>query len=92
MRLLLVFSTIFVLLWLAWFAPRRLAWRDGARLAIAWGVAGLAIFADPARYRSIHAFYGFKRSPVEVLNYSADIAGLWSAAPDSLMWSWLHGV
>ena len=39
----LFFLTILVVLWLAWFAPRRLAWRDGARLAIAWGVAGLAI-------------------------------------------------
>ena len=37
-------------------------------------------------YRSIHASYGFKRSPVEVVNYSADIAGLWSVSPDSLLW------
>ena len=35
---------------------------------------------------SIHAFYGFKRSPVEVVNYSADVAGLWSVSPDSLLW------
>jgi hypothetical protein len=84
------FLTIFVLLWLAWFAPRRLAWRDGARLAVAWIFAGLAISPILLGYRAIHAAYGFKRSPVEVLNYSADISGLWSAAPDSLMWSWLH--
>jgi hypothetical protein len=37
-------------------------------------------------YRSIHAAYGFKRSPVEIVNYSADIAGLWSASADSLLW------
>jgi hypothetical protein len=86
----LFFLTIFVLLWLAWFAPRRLAWRDGARLAVAWGVACLAISPILLGYRAIHTLYGFKRSPVEVLNYSADVSGLWSAAPDSLMWSWLH--
>jgi len=86
----LFFLTILVFLWLAWFAPRRLALRDVGRLAVAWGVAGLAIAPVLLGYRSIHAFYGFKRSPVEVLNYSADVAGLWSAAPDSLMWSWLH--
>jgi hypothetical protein len=85
------FLTIFVLLWLAWFAPRRLERRDGARLAIAWGAAGLAILPVLLGYRAIHAAYGFRRSPVEVLNYSADIAGLWSAAPDSLLWRWLHG-
>ena len=28
--------------------------------------------------------------PVEVVNYSADVAGLLSASPDSLLWSWLH--
>ena len=84
------FLTIFVLLWLAWFAPGRLARRDGARLAVAWGLAGLAMSPILLGYRAIHASYGFKRSPVEVLNYSADISGLWSASPDSLMWSWLH--
>jgi hypothetical protein len=84
------FLTIFVLLWFAWFAPRRLAWRDGARLAVAWGIAGLAISPILLGYRAIHASYGFTRSPIEVLNYSADISGLWSTSPDSLMWSWLH--
>src|SRR4029450_8885834 len=39
-----------------------------------------------AGYQRIQASYGFKRSPVEIVNYSADVAGLWSAAPDSLPW------
>jgi F5/8 type C domain len=86
----LFFLTIFVLLWLAWFAPRRLTSRATTRLAIAWGAAGLAIAPVLLGYRAIHASYGFKRSPVEVLNYSADVAGLWSASPDSLTWRWLH--
>jgi hypothetical protein len=86
----LFFLTILVLLWLAWFAPRRLRPRDAMRLAVAWGAAGVAIAPVLLGYRAIHASYGFRRSPVEVLNYSADIAGLWSAAPDSLAWRWLH--
>ncbi len=86
----LFFLTIFVLLWLAWFAPRRMAARDAARLAVAWCAAGLAIAPVLLGYRAIHASYGFARSPVEVLNYSADIAGLWSASADSLAWRWLH--
>jgi hypothetical protein len=86
----LFYLTIFVLLWLAWFAPRRLAPRDAARLAAAWGAACIAIAPVLLGYRAIHAAYGFKRSPVEVLNYSADIAGLWSASPDSMAWRWLH--
>jgi hypothetical protein len=86
----LFYLTIFVLLWLAWFAPRRLAARDAARLVVAWGAGGLAIAPVLLGYRAIHATYGFKRSPVEVLNYSADVAGLWSASPDSLVWRWVH--
>jgi hypothetical protein len=42
-------------------------------------------------YQRIQASYGFKRSPVEIVNYSADVAGLWSAAPESLLWRRLHG-
>ena len=84
------FLTIFVLLWLAWFGAGRLRRREWARLGATWFVAACLLAPVLLGYRSIHAFYGFKRSPVEVVNYSADIAGLWSASPDSLLWSWLH--
>ena len=84
------FLTIFVLLWLGWFAAGRLSRGEWTRLGAAWLVAGCLLAPVLLGYRSIHAAYGFKRSPVEVVNYSADIAGLWSAAPDSLMWRWLH--
>ena len=86
----LFFLTIFVLLWLAWFAPRHLARRDAGRLAAAWCAAGLALTPVLLGYRAIHASYGFKRSPAEILTYSADIAGLWSASPDSFLWRRLH--
>ncbi len=86
----LFFLTVFVVLWLAWFTPRRLAPRDAGRLAVAWGAAGLAMLPVLLGYRAIHASYGFARSPVEVVNYSADVAGLWSASADSLTWRWLH--
>lgn len=86
----LFFLTVFVVLWLAWFTPRRLAPRDAGRLAVAWGAAGLAMLPVLVGYRAIHASYGFARSPVEVINYSADVAGLWSASADSLTWRWLH--
>ena len=87
----LFYLTLFAGLWLAWFAPRRLKMRAVAVLAAAWLAAGLVIAPLLIGYRAIHAEYGFKRSPVEILNYSADVAGLWSAAPDSLAWRWLHG-
>jgi hypothetical protein len=86
----LFFLTVFVLLWLGWFAPRRLTPHAAGRLVVAWAAAGVALAPILIGYRAIHASYGFKRSPVEVRNYSADVAGLWSAAPDSLAWQWLH--
>ena len=75
----------------AWFGPRRLTVRAAATLWAAWFAAGLALAPVLLGYRTVQAAYGFKRSPVEILNYSADVAGLWSAAPDSLLWRWLHG-
>jgi F5/8 type C domain len=85
------YLTLFAALWLAWFAPGRLTRHAWGTFGAAWLAAGLALAPVLLGYRSIHATYGFKRSPVEILNYSADVAGLWSAAPDSLAWRWLHG-
>lgn len=82
----LFFLTIFVLLWLAWFGAGRVTPGAWARLGAAWAAAACLLAPVLLGYRSIHAFYGFKRSPFEVVNYSADIAGLWSASPDSLLW------
>ena len=82
----LFFLTIFVLFWLGWFAANRLSRGEWTRLLATWLAAGFLLAPLLLGYRSIHAFYGFKRSPVEVVNYSADIAGLWSVSPDSLLW------
>jgi hypothetical protein len=86
----LFFLSIFALLWLAWFAPGRLSIRQMVRLGTAWAIAVCALAPVLLGYRSIHAAYGFRRSPVEVVNYSADIAGLLAASPDSLLWSGLR--
>lgn len=86
----LFFLTTFVLMWIVWFVPRRLQLRQTVRLGVAWGVAACLLAPLLFGYRSIHASYGFKRSPVEVINYSADLAGIVSASPDSLVWGRLH--
>jgi hypothetical protein len=87
----LFFLTTFVGLWLVWFVPGRMPLRSLARLLLAWIAAGLLLAPIFYGYRTVHAAYGFKRSPVEMVNYSADVAGLVSASPDSLVWGWLHG-
>jgi F5/8 type C domain len=85
------YLTLFALLWLAWFARQWLTLRDIAVLAGSWLAAALILAPLLLGYRAIQTSYGFKRSPVEIVNYSADVAGLWSAAPDSLLWRGLHG-
>jgi hypothetical protein len=80
------FLSIFVLLWLAWFAAGHLTRREWTRLGAAWLLAACLLTPVLLGYRSVHALYGFTRSPVEVLHYSADIAGVWAASPDSWLW------
>ena len=86
----LFFLSAFAGVWLAWFVPGRLRLRDCARLAAAWLIAAALLAPLLLTYRAIHASYGFKRSPVEVVNYSADVLGVVSASPDSRFWGWLH--
>lgn len=85
------YLTLFAALWLACLAVRWLTVREFTVLAGAWAGAGLLLAPVLLGYRAIQASYGFRRSPVEIVNYSADVAGLWSAAPDSLLWRWMHG-
>jgi hypothetical protein len=78
-------------LWMLWFGLRQLTFRSTAILAAAWMAAALLMAPVLLGYQRVQASYGFKRSPVEIVNYSADVAGLWSAAPESLLWRRLHG-
>jgi len=86
----LFFLSTFAAVWLAWFVPGRLPLRRTMRLAAAWIAAGVILLPLLLGYRSIHGMYGFRRSPVEVVNYSADVAGIVSASPYSLIWGKLH--
>jgi len=86
----LFFLSTFAVLWMAWFLPRRVSLGDAARLAVAWLAGAILLAPILVGYRTIQASYGFRRSPVEMVNYSADVLGVFSAAPDSWLWSWLH--
>ena len=86
------YLTLFAALWLAWLGVRRLTRRGLVTLGMVWLAAALVIAPVLFGYKTIQQDrYGFARSPVEIVNYSADVAGLWSVAPESLAWSWLHG-
>jgi len=86
----LFFLSTFAVLWMAWFLPGRMSVRDATRLVVTWAAGAVLLAPILLGYRSIQASYGFRRSPVEMVNYSADVLGVFSAAPDSWLWSWLH--
>ena len=86
----LFFLSTFAAVWMVWFLPGRVSLRDTRKLAIAWFAGAVLLAPILLGYRSIQASYGFRRSPVEMINYSADVLGVFSAAPDSRLWSWLH--
>src|SRR4051794_6314729 len=88
----LFFLSLLVVLWIAWFAPGRTTVRQLVRLGACWAVAAVLLTPLLVGYRSIHARYGFKRSPVEIAYYSADGAGLLAASGDSLLWRGLRAV
>lgn len=85
------FLSVFAVLWLFWFG-RGTPIRALVPVAGAWIVAALLLLPILLGYRAIHILYGFHRSPVEMLYYSADVAGLFAASPDSLLWHGLHAV
>jgi hypothetical protein len=86
----LFYLTLFAALWLACLAVRRVTMRAAVTLGAGWFAAALVLAPVLLGYRSIQHEYGFRRSPVEIVNYSADLAGIVSAAPDSLLWRGLH--
>lgn len=85
------FLSVFAALWLLWFG-RETPIRALVPVAASWIVAALLLLPILFGYRAIHATYGFHRSPVEMLYYSADVAGLFAASPDSLLWHGLRAV
>jgi hypothetical protein len=80
----LAFLPIGVVFWLLWFARDR--WSLWARLAVAGGAGALAVAPILHRYMSVHAAGGFKRQMSEVLEFSADVAGLWQVSDRLAIW------
>lgn len=87
----LFYLSLLAVLWAAAFA-RRWDARRAARLAACWGAAGLLLLPLLFGYKRIQDSYGFKRVPVEMAYYSADVAGIAAASTDSLLWHSLRAI
>lgn len=85
------FFSFLVAAWLLWFASRWPLTRL-ATIAMCWLIAGIVLLPLFAGYKRIQSSYGFHRAPSEIAFYSADIAGVASAASESRFWHALHPV
>lgn len=87
----LFFLSVLLLLWVLWFAAGRVPLRRTIELIAIWMVPVLLLVPFLAGYQHIlRDTYGFRRQPLEVEAFSADIAGLLFAHDELLVWGWLH--
>jgi hypothetical protein len=85
----LVFFSILVAGWLAWFLPWRRASMVRA-VAVAWALPALATAPVLLRYREIHHAYGFTRPLEEIARFGADLTSLLSAPRGLVVWQALN--
>jgi hypothetical protein len=80
----LAFLPIGVGVWLLWFARDRLSvwWK----LALCGGLGALLLTPVLQRYAAVHEAGAFKRQLSEVLEFSADVAGLWQVDDRLGLW------
>ena len=82
----LLFFSVFVGLWILWFAGPWSRPRQFLAIGLAWVVAAIPILPLLWRYRTIHASFGFTRNFDTIRDFSADVAGLFRAAEPLTLW------
>ena len=88
---LMFFLAVLLALWFTWFAVGRWPPRMFVAATCAFGAAALVLVPFLLGYQHIlRDIYGFKRSPLEIRTFSADVAGLLLASADLLLWGWLR--
>ncbi|HET9466899.1 MAG TPA: discoidin domain-containing protein [Vicinamibacterales bacterium] len=86
----LLFFSVFVGLWILWFASPLSRHRQFLAIGIAWAAAGVLILPLLLRYRSIHASFGFSRDLATIREFSADVASVLFATGHLKFWGWLQ--
>ena len=86
----LVYFSIAVALWAAWFLMARGRWRDVGIIAVSLLVAGLPLAPILYRYVTTQQAFGLGRGISVVAFYSADIAAPLCAPAALTFWGWLR--
>jgi hypothetical protein len=89
----LLFLTVLLAGWFAWFALGRWPLRKVAVVAACWIVPVAVVAPILLGYQRILVdTYGFSRGLAEIQTYSADVGGLLDAAEGLRFWGWLRVV
>ena len=88
----LLFYPVLVGLWVLWFTPAERWWRKVGAVGVAGLVGVLPLVPALLRYRSVHDGLGFTRGVEEIVGYSADLSGVFSASPHLVFWGFLEGL
>jgi hypothetical protein len=86
----LLFFSVFVGLWILWFASPWSRPRQFLAISLAWVAAAIPILPMLVRYRSIHAEFGFARDFGTIRDFGADVASLLHATDHIELWGWLE--
>ena len=86
----LLFFSVFVGLWVLWFASPWSRPRQFLAISFAWALAAIPILPLLLRYRAIHASFGFSRDSGTIQAFSADVAAVLYATHHLALWGWLQ--
>ena len=82
----LLFFTVFVAIWILWFASPWSRWRPFVAIALAWLAAAVPMLPMLLHYRNVHAAFGFTRDFGTIRGYGADVAGFLFASHHLALW------
>ncbi len=83
----LLFFLVLLALWMVWFVRD---WRTAAYIGAACLAVAIALMPIALAYHRIHAFHAFQRTYEEVRFFSGDVASLFTASQQSLVWGFTH--
>jgi hypothetical protein len=86
----LLFFSVFVGMWILWFANPWSRPRQFLAICLAWIIAAIPILPLLLRYRAIHASFGFTRDFFTIREFGADVAAVLYATSHLALWGWLQ--
>jgi len=87
----LVFFSVLIALWTAWFVIARRDWSALLRIAIATAAGAMTLAPILYTYVTVHARHGFVRSVEEIQVFSADLGAVLCAPELLTFWGWVRG-